>query len=391
MKLGITLSGGGVRATVFHLGFLARLAETALWDDLTHISTVSGGSLCAALVFEKAGKKWPAKELFLRECLSPTFDILTTFNLERAYLVDIFLRPWRILQGRAHLIGMLIKNYWGITSSVSEMPLQPRWTINSTCYETGKNWRFSAKRMGGHLAHYVPSPNYPLADAVASSAAVPGLIGPLKIRTKRYNWKEFEGRNLIIDTKPIGNNITLWDGGVYDNLGVEALYKTGIGFRSDIDFLLVSDASKPLEIVEKKWIHNFPLPKSPKNFRLVDIPTDQVRSIRARDLFSFFWKNKSGGYLRIGESVEKIFQNLQVPLEDIDIDKCLNNEDVSVAASFDTTLRKLLVEEFRLLFRHGYETCSAVMHCKGVSPFIHYDTEKFPWLFSHEEKRRGFR
>ena len=386
MKLGITLSGGGVRATVFHLGFLTRLAEAGLWDDLVHISTVSGGSLCAALIFEKGSKKWPTKEAFFTECLPPIFKTLTTFNLQRAYLLDIFIKPWRLFQGRAHLIGMLIKKHWGVTSSVSEMPMQPRWTINSTCYETGKNWRFSAKRMGGHLAHYVPSPDYPLSDAVASSAAVPGLIGPLKIRTEKYRWKEFKGQDLV-DINAIGKSITLWDGGVYDNLGVEALYKTGIGLRSDIDFLLVSDASKPLEVVEKKWIHNFPLPKSPKHFRLVDISTDQVRSLRARDLFSFFLKNKSGGYLRIGESVKKIFQNLKIPLETIDPDRCLNNKDVFAAASFDTTLRKLSVEEFRLLFRHGYETCSAVLHCKRMTSFIHYDAEKFSWLLSNEKKR----
>ena len=35
MKLGLALSGAGFRATVFHLGTLARLAESALLTDLT--------------------------------------------------------------------------------------------------------------------------------------------------------------------------------------------------------------------------------------------------------------------------------------------------------------------------------------------------------------------
>ncbi len=40
MKIGLTLSGGGLRATVFHLGVLTRLANTNLWENLEHIPTV---------------------------------------------------------------------------------------------------------------------------------------------------------------------------------------------------------------------------------------------------------------------------------------------------------------------------------------------------------------
>lgn len=381
MKIGITLSGGGVRATVFHLGVLARLANTNLWKDLEHISTVSGGSLCIALVFEKAGKNWPTNEQFVKKCVPDIFEILTTFDLEKAYIWDIFLKPWRLLQGRAHLIGMLIREHWGINSVVSEMPLRPRWTINSTCYETGKNWRFSAKRMGGYLAHYVSQPNnFYLADAVASSAAVPGMIGPLKISTKRYLWKRFEGGTLSKDTNPIAKTITLWDGGVYDNLGVETLYKTGVGFREDIDTLLVSDASKPLEKIKKKWVYKFPIPNSPKNFRLVDIPTDQVRSLRARDLFNVFQKYNNGGYLRIGESVNKIFKNLKTSSTNIDFSKCLKAEETINLANFDTTIRKLSIDEFYQLYRHGYETCNAVLYCKGYDSFSYYDSKNFSYL-----------
>ena len=50
-KIGIALSGGGVRATVFHLGVLARLAEDSLLESISFISSVSGGSLAAGLVY----------------------------------------------------------------------------------------------------------------------------------------------------------------------------------------------------------------------------------------------------------------------------------------------------------------------------------------------------
>ena len=44
-QIGLALSGGGVRATVFHLGVLARIAEDDLLESVSIISSFSGGSL----------------------------------------------------------------------------------------------------------------------------------------------------------------------------------------------------------------------------------------------------------------------------------------------------------------------------------------------------------
>src|SRR2546423_642547 len=47
-RFGLALSGGGFRASFFHLGALRRLAELDLLRHVTDISTVSGGSIVAA-------------------------------------------------------------------------------------------------------------------------------------------------------------------------------------------------------------------------------------------------------------------------------------------------------------------------------------------------------
>jgi NTE family protein len=55
-RLGLALSGGGFRASFFHLGVLRRLAELDLLRHVTTLSTVSGGSILAAhyyLAFRK--------------------------------------------------------------------------------------------------------------------------------------------------------------------------------------------------------------------------------------------------------------------------------------------------------------------------------------------------
>ena len=47
---GMALSGGGFRATLFHLGALWRLNEMAMLPELEAVSSVSGGSLLAGLL-----------------------------------------------------------------------------------------------------------------------------------------------------------------------------------------------------------------------------------------------------------------------------------------------------------------------------------------------------
>ena len=49
-KVGLALSGGGFRASLYHLGVLARLAEADLLRHVSAISTVSGGSMVRAAI-----------------------------------------------------------------------------------------------------------------------------------------------------------------------------------------------------------------------------------------------------------------------------------------------------------------------------------------------------
>jgi predicted acylesterase/phospholipase RssA len=53
-EIGLALSGGGVRAAVFHLGVLKRLADEGLLESVSAISTVSGGSLVMAAIVSRA-------------------------------------------------------------------------------------------------------------------------------------------------------------------------------------------------------------------------------------------------------------------------------------------------------------------------------------------------
>jgi len=50
-RVGLALSGGGFRASLFHIGVLARLADLDLLREVQVISTVSGGSIIGALYY----------------------------------------------------------------------------------------------------------------------------------------------------------------------------------------------------------------------------------------------------------------------------------------------------------------------------------------------------
>ncbi len=345
MNIALAFSGGGVRATVFHLGVLARLARLDLLHRVKTISSVSGGSLAAGLVFSRSGLRWPSAETYLHDVVPQIHDLMTGCDLQRRFILRSLANPWKILRGRASVLGEGLRRHWQIDGRIADLPISPRWLINATCYQTGKNWRFARDLMGDYQTKYVTSPNFGLADALAASAAVPGLVGPLIVPSHRYDWSE-RGDDGWRSIEPRYKHLHLWDGGVYDNLGVEALFKPGDGLQEGADFLIACDASRPLggDLGPIGWRPGY----LAASLRLVDVATDQVRSLRARMLIEYFKANPgSGTYMKIGR-----------PSRGVGAAAMLRDHEVLAAASMGTTLRRLSHDEFSLLFRHGYEVAA---------------------------------
>ena len=353
MKIGLALSGGGIRAVVFHLGVLSRLANQALLEKITFLSTVSGGSLAIALVWVCSQSSWPSSVYFLKHIIQNSRYLLTERDLQQNYIFQTLKSPWQLVHGRASVLGGVLQNCWGIKGLLSDLPDVPRWIINATCYETGKNWRFMRKRMGDYLAGYVLSPQLPIAQAVAVSAAYPGLIGSLTLRTNRFVWHKYDNSGQTRQHGARFAALHLWDGGVYDNLGIEALFKPLDGYRDGFDFLVVSDASSLFDTEYRRS-------SAPK--RLLDISTDQVRSLRARTIVSHLQDNPGTGvYLKIGNTEKQIYQQAKQPIPRQGMSKSLDVADVQTAARMNTTLRKISKSEFNLLYRHGYQVADATL------------------------------
>lgn len=368
MKVALALSGGGVRAAVFHSGVLWRLALDGLLESTTFVSTVSGGSLVVGLILCQNSHRWPDSDEFLNFVLPRVRERLTTATLQWSYLWRVIALPWRLARGRAHVLARQLEAQWGICGSMQDVGATPRWIVNATCYETGRNWRFSQPRMGDYVTHYVLRPGTRIADAMAASAAVPGLIGPLAIRSDDYDWHRYEDGQLVPASTP-AKRYELWDGGVYDNLGLEPLFKLDGGFRDGFDFLLVSDASAPLAF-DPRTLKRM-LKPGHRALRLVDVSTEQVRGLRSRSVIAEFKRSPdSGAYLRIGNTVKEIYRaaGRNSPAGDQ-----LSDVDVRWAESFKTTLRRLSGVEFELLMRHGFEVANATLATRQAARFSFVD------------------
>ncbi|MEM6980902.1 MAG: patatin-like phospholipase family protein [Planctomycetota bacterium] len=350
----MAFSGGGVRATVFHLGVLARLAKSGHLASVQSLSTVSGGSLAAGLVLAANQYQWPTPMQYFRFVVPRIRQLLTSRDLQRVYVLSSLVRPWRLMSGRARVLGDCLARHWQIDANLADLPHWPRWTINATCYETGKNFRFGRDIMGDYQTKYVQRPSFSLAHALAASAAVPGLIGPLVLCTSKHRWSERADQTWR-PIFPPHRRYHLWDGGVYDNLGVESLYKPGVGLRDDCDFLLVSDASRPLEVGRERSRFNPAYVEA--SMRLVDIATDQIRSLRARMLIDHFNQHPGRGvYLRMGLDTTEPRRRMHAsgPVS-------LTQAEINQATSFETTLRRLRSSEFARLFQHGLEVADVTL------------------------------
>ena len=381
MKIGMALSGGGFRAAVFHLGLLARLAEENRLEEVSFLSTVSGGSLCIGLIYAINDFSWPTSSEYRDKIIIKARNLITTFDLQQALIRRILYSPLRMFRTKADDLSILLRKHWGVTVNLRDLPKHPRWMINATCYETGKNWRFERFRMGDYIFGYTYDTNILLSDALAASAGFPGLIGPLVLKTKHYSWFKYSDRGSAVKelmdpdshmtrktepTEPNFAKLHLWDGGVHDNLGLEGLHNFIEGWRKDVDFLIVSDASgrpKPAKYCWWKALLRI----------ITGIMMDQIRSLRSRAILERLINHKDedkGSFLQIGNTCEYVLRNAGKSGE---IERlcphCLSKREADITADMKTKINRLSQKEFDVLFRHGYEVADYTLYAYNPDEF----------------------
>nr|MBA2513558.1 patatin-like phospholipase family protein [Solirubrobacterales bacterium] len=278
-KVGLALSGGGFRASLFHIGVLASLAENDQLKNVELISCVSGGSIIGAYYYLKLKKVLEEntddnidKSHYLQIVKEIEKDFLQGVqnNLRMRIFSNLFLNfrmLWDKNYSRSHRIGELYETYFYKTLTgkdklyMSDLFINPKleegenfsfttdnWkrnnkipqlVLNATTVNTGHNWQFTASWMGeppGNIQtdidvkprlrrmYYEEAPEkykkFRVGYAVGASACVPVMFHPMPLP----------------DLFP-GIDLQLIDGGLHDNQGIAAL------IEAECKNMIISDAS----------------------------------------------------------------------------------------------------------------------------------------------------
>ncbi|MGH1541559.1 MAG: patatin-like phospholipase family protein [Arenicella sp.] len=272
--LALSLSGGGYRATLFHLGLLRRLNELDLLKSVDAISSVSGGSITAAKL-AKTSKIWKRGRLGNKYWNTVVRDPLVEFaalNIRTGPILSSMAKFW---QKGVAVQKTEERYYQDLTDqTLGDLPDDVDFVFCASDMVFSTHWYFrkktsKAKATGNHRAGRLKNwESIPVAKAVAASSCFPPVFGPMVLaKTEEDFYKPSTKRD--DDWEELVKQIRLTDGGVYDNLGIEPVWR-------DYKNLIVSDGGKPTPFT--------PLGSAGQLSRLPGLFQEQIEDLRKRML-----------------------------------------------------------------------------------------------------------
>src|ERR1700704_1551649 len=197
-RIGLALSGGGFRATLYHLGLVRFLRDAGLLSQVTHITSVSGGSIFAAHL----ALNWDRYNSSTNEFDAAAAELLDYIRLDvrnrvvRRFPLCYLLRWPRRLLGLSNrkltLTGLLESHYgkylFGDTS-LFQLPESPVLHILATNLSEGCLCSFNRdglwimRRQPGHTVRIdrVHAALATVPMAVTASSAFPGFFPPIEL------------------------------------------------------------------------------------------------------------------------------------------------------------------------------------------------------------------
>jgi NTE family protein len=263
-KTGLALSGGGYRATAFHLGTLNKLQDMGVLQKVKIISTISGGSITGACyclnegsfndffesLYEGLQKKNVIKKIlfswmgmrflvFLLLFIGSFYFLWTSyawvFPLCIVTLLVILLKFQFQLFPISKRIEQIYDEFFYQQKTLGALKDEPVLVIGSTNLQTARPFSFSKTWMQDSTYQFMDDPvrfksrDFPIARAVMASSCVPFAFTPVTIDPPF-----FEDKNDAQKFHPI-----LVDGGVYDNQGIHKVMQSG---KYNCEIVITSDA-----------------------------------------------------------------------------------------------------------------------------------------------------
>ena len=307
-RIGLSLSGGGFRAAGFHLGVFRKLLALDLLWKIDLLSCVSGGSIAGAYLALHWGDD---------SALDDFERYLTTKSIDFKTIIWGVLNPFK---SRTNVLASSFNNDLFRDKTLGDLKKAPRIYLNSTNLATGNLFFFvsggNKKSEIGEQEGQVEMPHFLISEAVAASSAFPPAYPPLRINKDQLSLENI-------------NYITLTDGGVYDNLGLNPLLLK----RNKLDYTISSDGGKPFEIKSN------PIKSSSGALKeSIGILMEQVRGKQFKYLY---WKYMAG------KSAKPVWLSIDSTAGEV------IKGDAEFVSSIPTRLRKLSGKEISALQRHG--------------------------------------
>ena len=347
-KIGLALSGGGFRASLYHIGVLARLAELDVLRQVEVFSCVSGGSIIGAHYYLELRKLLETKSD--KDITADDYvDIVERISIEFLAGVQRNLRT-RVISNIVCNLKMFLTKGYSRTNRIAELyeselfsrvkdgdekkerwlnslyihPMQsdkkqktdfnpkydnwrrrakvPILILNATTLNTGHNWQFTASWMG------------------ESPAAVQKIDGNYRLRRMYYKTdgeEKFQRKvrlgyavaasagvpgmfePVIFPNLFEGKVVRLVDGGVHDNQGICGL------LEQDCEVMLISDASGQMGSLDNPSGDALGVP-----LRANDILMERVRNAEFQDMNRRFTAGLLKGFmfihLKLGLDVQTV-------------------------------------------------------------------------------------
>ncbi len=255
VRIGLAFSGGGFRATLFHLGVVRCLRDAGLLKNVSVICSVSGGSILAAHLvqhWEKYNGNDGEFDDAARELIHFTQTDLRG-NVIRPWLLSFLpfgiprLVTWLSGSDCLTRTGLFERQYAHFFRGKQDNDVRlsdlrgegrPELHLLSTSLTTGElvsvGTRGCLIEQNDSLVPFADD-TQSLAFGVAASSAFPPLFAPVPATSKRLTGN-------AVDLPENGHFLT--DGGVYDNLGLRHLETLNRREDLGLELLIYSSAER---------------------------------------------------------------------------------------------------------------------------------------------------
>jgi NTE family protein len=366
-RIALCLSGGGFRASLFHLGALRRLNELGILSKVDMIASVSGGSILAAHLATVL-PSWPSAGTSFdqwQEQVEAPFQTFVQKNLRTGPLLRRFLLPWnwfrpstqvKALEGcyRARLTHL----------SLPELMDRPTFVFCGTDMVHGVSWVFERRRVGSYQSGYlIPAPSWPVAKAVAASSCFPPVFSPMPMETPG-------GRSVmsgVAKTALRWEGMSVSDGGLYDNLGLQPAARHGI--------VLASDGGQPFVAAVPKGLFG-------RAKAYLSISGKQAGALRRQFLIGQFnTKQRQGTYWGIGSAVDRYRRDASPGYS--------KAFAANVIARIRTDLDAFSEAEIAVLMNHGYLLADIAVNVHAPQLIAHATEKRIPFSDWMDEGKAG--